>query len=594
MKRTLFFTKQIFKKSPVLLLVNVLLILTTNLIEVASIFSLVVVMDQFLNPNLKGASQITQRILIWLKAFGLPVSLGWLLAIFLLFNVIRIIFQIFAQATILKTRYAINRDIMIGTFDEFFKARWYFFSSSKQGTLLNTFTREIDIIGSAFAAMARYFSSVLHIILFLLVPFLLSWQVTSITLTIALLLTSPFLLLGRMNYRFGKLSTTTANEISRVIHESLISAKIILGFGKQDESVQALSRAYDTHCQATLKSQVLNYSIPLVYYPVGLLVLIIGFFISKQFVMPISETVILFYSLSRIMPLIGSLAEEKSRLDNFFPSYEQVMNLKKRAKELREPTGDRKFSGFYKEILIENLSFAYPNHKPVLHNINMQISKGRMTAIVGESGGGKSTLLDMVVRFHDPASGRIIFDGIDLRDFEISSYRHSIGYVPQDSILFNLTIRDNLLWANKNASDGDIKGACRQANAEEFIEKLPEGYNTLVGDRGVRLSGGQVQRVALARAILRKPELLILDEATSALDTYSERLIQKSIESITGQMTVIVVAHRLSTIINANYIYVLKEGKIIEEGSFLKLMQEETKFRRMAELQQLAQTGLTP
>lgn len=578
---------QIYKKSPLLLFLNTILILATNLIEAASIFSLIVVMDQFLNPTLKDSSQITQRVLTWLKAFGVPTSLGWLLAIFLLFNVIRVIFQIFAQKTIIKTRYAITRDIMIGTFQDFFKARWYFFSSGKQGTLLNTFTREIDATGNAFASVARYFSSLLHTVLFLILPFLLSWQVTTITMGIAILLTLPFLLIGRLSYRFGKLSTTTANEISRIIHESLISAKIILGFGKQSKSVKALEQAYDTHCQATIKSQVLNYSIPVIYYPVGLLVLIIGFFISKKFLLPLSETVILFYSLSRIIPLIGTLTEEKSRLDNFFPSYEQIMNLRNRAKELKELTGDKEFIGFNKETIIENLSFAYPDHKPVLHNIDMVIPKGKMIAIVGESGGGKSTLLDMIMRFHDPTSGRITFDGIDLRDFEINSYRHCIGYVPQDSILFNISIRDNLFWADENVTEEDIKNACVQANAEEFIKKLPQGYNTVVGDRGVRLSGGQIQRIALARAILRKRQLLILDEATSALDTYSERMIQSAIEKIAKETTVIVIAHRLSTIVNADYIYVLKNGSVIEEGIYSGLISKNGRFKNMVQLQSL-------
>jgi len=582
---------QMYKNSPLLFVVNTLLLLITNLIEAASIFSLIVVMDQFLNPTLKGSSQITQRVLTWLKALGLPTSLGWLLVIFLLFNVVRVIFQIFAQRTIIKTQYSIIRGIMVGTFGDFFKARWYFFSSGKQGTLLNTFTREIGLTGTAFASMTRYFSSLLHVALFLILPFFLSWKITTITMGIAILLTIPFLLIGKLNYRFGQISTSTANETNRIIHESLTSAKIILGFGKQSKSVKALDQSFDAHCRAAIKSQVLNYSIPVAYYPIGLAVLIISFFISKKFLMPLSETVILFYSLSRIIPLIGALTEEKSRLDNYFPSYEQIMKLRDRAKELKELTGEKEFAVFNKEIIVENLTFAYPENKPVLHNINMLIPKGKMIAIVGESGGGKSTLLDMIMRFHDPTSGRITFDGIDLRDFEINSYRHCIGYVPQDSILFNMSIRDNLLWADENASEEDIKNACVQANAAEFINKLPQGYNTVVGERGVRLSGGQIQRIALARAILRKRQLLILDEATSALDTYSERLIQSAIEKIAKETTVIVIAHRLSTIVNADYIYVLKDGSIIEEGIYPDLISKNGRFKDMVQLQSLEQSS---
>ncbi|MHA1372257.1 MAG: ATP-binding cassette domain-containing protein, partial [Promethearchaeota archaeon] len=167
------------------------------------------------------------------------------------------------------------------------------------------------------------------------------------------------------------------------------------------------------------------------------------------------------------------------------------------------------------------------------------------------------------------------------------TYRQKIGYVPQDSMLFNMSIRENLLWACEDASQEEIKEACRLANAEEFIDKLKRGIDTIVGDRGVRLSGGQVQRIALARAVLRQPEILILDEATSSLDTRSERLIQEALERISGDITVIVVAHRLSTIVNADYIYVLENGEIVEEGVYNKLIEKNGVFHQMAVMQKL-------
>jgi ABC-type multidrug transport system fused ATPase/permease subunit len=277
----------------------------------------------------------------------------------------------------------------------------------------------------------------------------------------------------------------------------------------------------------------------------------------------------------------------KNSLDNFLPSYEHVTALRERAKELKQESGVKEFTGFNRELRIEGLTFAYPGHKPVLVNINARVSKGRMVAFVGESGVGKSTIIDTVMGFNQPSAGHILFDDIPLFNFDIFSYRHKIGYVPQESVLFNLSIRDNLIWAREDAGDEDIIEACRQANCDEFIRRLPEGYDTVVGDRGVRLSGGQIQRVALARAILRKPQLLILDEATSSLDTNSERLIQQAIENIAKETTVIVIAHRLSTIVNADYIYVLKEGRIVEEGTYAKLINMNGQFSRMVELQAL-------
>jgi len=589
--RILKFIRYIFKKFPMLLAANTLLLVATSLIDALSLFSLVVVADLLLNPGLEQASPVTKNIVVIAKNIGLPVTLGWLLGVFLFFNVLRVVFQIFARNSILRTKYAVLRDMILGTFKDFFSARWYFFSSGKQGVLLNTFIREINVVGDAFGAIARYFAGILQIALYLTVPLYLSWRLTSISLAIALLFALPFFLLGKVVYRLGKVNTTTANQIGTVIQEGLSLAKLILGFANQKKTEANLACAFDNHRQAAVKSQTLTYALPLMYYPFGLLVLIIGFILARKMNLPLSDTAVLFYSLARIIPCIGSLTEEKAYLDNFFPSYEQVQNLRNTARELKQASGAREFKGFNKEIAVCGLCFGYHEHPLVLADINMRVPKGRMVALVGESGSGKSTLIDMLMGFHQPQSGGISFDGIPLGEFDINSYRRRIGYVPQDSVLFNLTIMDNLRWADISISDEAIIQACRQANADEFISKLPEGYHTLVGDRGVRLSGGQVQRIALARAILRRPELLILDEATSALDTYSERLIQQAIEAIAKETTVVIIAHRLSTVINANYIYVLKSGRVVEEGGYAELIAKNSHFNEMVRLQNLGTAG---
>lgn len=584
--KAIIFMRVIFKKFAFLLCANIILLFLASLIDAVSVFSLVAVVDLFINPGQEAASLITRQITAMLGQIGLPVTLGSILVIFVSLNLLRAGFQVFAQNSILRTKYAVLRDIMLGTFEDFFNARWNFFSSARQGILLNTFIREINFIGDAFGAMARYFAVILQVALYLVVPFYLSWQVTTVSLITAFIFAIPFFLLGRVSYRLGKLNTSTANQIGSVIQENLSLAKLVLGFAGQRKSVDSLAGAFDSHRNVTVKSQTLSYAIPLLYYPLGLSVLIIGLFSARRLMLPLSETVVLFYALAKIIPCIGTITEQKAYLDNFFPSYEQVVNLRERAKELKQPTGSRIFTGF-NQIRIEGLSFAYPDQGPVFNNLDMKIEKGKMVAIVGESGIGKSTLIDMLMGFNEPSSGRISFDGVPLAEFDINSYRRHIGYVPQDSVLFNATVRDNLLWANENASEKEIVEACRQANALEFIESLPKGYDTFVGDRGVRLSGGQIQRIALARAILRKPQLLILDEATSALDTYSERLIQQAIEGIVRETTVIVVAHRLSTIINADYIYLIKDWGIAEEGTYAQLMQKNSHFTKLARLQAL-------
>ena len=215
--------------------------------------------------------------------------------------------------------------------------------------------------------------------------------------------------------------------------------------------------------------------------------------------------------------------------------------------------------------------------------ISFNIFQGEVLGIVGESGSGKSTITDLVLGLQIPEKGDVLLDGLALSQWKQNSFRKRVGYVPQDPFLFNTSIRENLLWSYDQATEQELWKACRLANAEAFIKELPQGIDTMVGDRGVRLSGGQRQRIALARALLRKPELLILDEATSALDTESERLIQQAIDSLAGHMTILIIAHRLSTIIKADIIYVLKEGMVVEQGSYDQLLETNGRFTHMAQ-----------
>jgi ATP-binding cassette subfamily B protein len=581
------FIKYILRRFPFLFISNIVLLLAAGLIEAVSVFSLVVVVDLFINPALQNVSPVTTRIITLIESLGFTATFGWLLTFFLVFNVIKVIFQVFSQYFMFKAKYVILRDMMLGTFEDFFNAKWYFFSSNSQGKLINTFIREISVFGDAFASMARYFSSMLQIGCYLIVPFYLSWQITSISLGVAFIFSIPFFLIGKVSYRLGKINIDSTNKLGSVIQESLTLAKVILGFGNQHKSIDSLGNTFDIHAKTSVKFQTISAAIPLVYLPFGLIVVIIGLFTAKKMSLPLSELVVVFYSLFKVIPFIGSLIQHKNTLNNSLPSYEQLVHLRQSAQELRQSAGAKDFVDFHREIVMERVSFAYPGHDPVLTDVNVCVPKGKMIAIVGASGAGKSTLIDIFIGFNEPISGKITFDGIELKEFNINSYHQHIGYVPQDSILFNMSIKDNLRWAKDNATYEEIRQACLQANAEEFIERFPEKYETVVGDRGVRLSGGQIQRIALARAILRKPRLLILDEATSSLDTRSERLIQQAIANIAKETTIIIIAHRLSTIRNADYIYVFRNGRIIEEGTYLELIKLDGNFSRMVGLQAL-------
>ncbi|MBI2016913.1 MAG: ABC transporter ATP-binding protein [Candidatus Rokubacteria bacterium] len=587
--RVLGFIAELFRKFPLLLLANTFFLVVEGLLGIASLVTLAPIIDFFVAGEGGAGSPITARVTSALAALGLPATLVTLLAVFLAFQFLKNGFSIFAKHYVLRTKYAVLRELILGTFEDFFRARWLFFSSARQGTLLNTFIHEITVVGNAFGAVALFFASLLQLAFYLAVPFYVSWPVTAVSMTAALLFAVPFLLLGRVSYRLGRLNTSTGNEFSAIIQEGLSLAKVTLGFGNQHKTVADLGRAFDAHRRVTLKSQTLLVATPLMYEPLAMLVLVIAVISARAFAVPLSEMAVILWALRNSVPLLGVVATQRNSLATFFPSYEQLRELRRQARALRQTSGARPFDGLRDQIALENVSFAYPGQEPALSRVTVRIPKGRMVAFVGESGAGKSSLVDLIMGFHEPTSGTVTIDGVPLHEIDIDGYRHSIGYVPQESVLFNTTIRDNLRWAKDTATDAEIREACRRANAEEFIDRFPDGYDTVVGDRGVRLSGGQCQR--MARAILRKPELLILDEATSSLDTHSERLIQQAIEAIARETTVVVIAHRLSTIVNADYVYVLQGGVVVEEGTYQALMRQAGYFSRMTQMQTLEAAG---
>ena len=253
--------------------------------------------------------------------------------------------------------------------------------------------------------------------------------------------------------------------------------------------------------------------------------------------------------------------------------------------EVMDQPGARSLTAFERELRFEAVSFEYAPGSPVLRGIDFVVRPGEVVALVGPSGAGKSTLADLVPRFYDPTHGRVTLDGVDIRELKLQDVRALLGIVTQETILFHDTVRANIAYGMDAATQDDIESAARAANAHEFIALLPQGYDTVLGERGTRLSGGQRQRIAIARALLRNPPILILDEATSALDTESERLVQQAVEELMAHRTVLVIAHRLSTIRRATQILVLDGGEIVERGTHDELLAHGGTYRRLYDMQ---------
>lgn len=264
----------------------------------------------------------------------------------------------------------------------------------------------------------------------------------------------------------------------------------------------------------------------------------------------------------------------------------RVFELLDQETDIQNPASPRFLKKMEKGLSFNNVTFTYPGAKtPAVQEINLEIPKGETVALVGASGAGKSTLVDLVPRLIDPQEGQIFIDGIDIRELDLSNLRKRIGIVAQQVFLFNGTIRENICYGNQSVTEEQLHSACEQAFAMEFILSFEEGFDTVVGERGVMLSGGQRQRIAIARALLLNPEILILDEATSALDTESERLVQQALESLYKNRTVIIIAHRLSTVQIANTIFAMEDGRIVESGTHAELIQLDGKYKKLYDIQ---------
>ncbi|WP_009632475.1 heterocyst formation ABC transporter subunit HepA [Synechocystis sp. PCC 7509] len=451
-----------------------------------------------------------------------------------------------------------------------------YFSTSHSGELINTITGEIFKLQQAFGLSAFIFTKGLALAVYGIIIFQLSWQLSIIAIALFTLLGVGLSALNK-RVREASFAVSKANGkfATRAI-ELINGIRTVQASGTQEFERQRYYRASNNVVQSSIKASLgLAIVRPLAEGAattvlVSMIILALTVFVANG-TLEVASLLTFLFTLFRLVPSIHEINGSRAALSSFGGSITNVMDLLKTEDKKYLINGTQQFLGLRQAIEFRSVDFGYDSSSLVLNNITLTIKKGQTTALVGSSGAGKTTLADLIPRFYDPLQGQVSYDGVDLREFDINTVRQQMAVVSQDTFIFNSSVFDNISYG-MNATQAEVEQAAQLANALEFILEMPEGFDTVLGDRGVRLSGGQRQRIAIARALLRNPEILILDEATSALDSVSERLIQESLEKLSVGRTVIAIAHRLSTIAKADKVVVLEQGKIVEQGAYQELL----------------------
>ena len=483
-------------------------------------------------------------------------------------------------------------DIRNQLFNHLQKLPISFFNKSKSGELSSIIMNDVSNMRIAFTqSIQSLINEPINIIVLLIMLFIINNK-----LTLLVLLTVPvsaYIIskLGQSIRRRAKRSSLSIAGLMNILQETLSGIRIVKAFVMEKMELQKFLKENKKYFNLTFKQEnVKNLMTPindLIGVSLGVLLLWIG---GREVLVygtlsPDGFVRFIVYLFAMLQPA-RKLGNVNAQIQSGLASAERVFSItdvKSNIIEKSNPKGIRKFK---KELEFKNVDFKYEKSNVYsLENVSLTISKGMVVAIVGGSGSGKTTMIDLIPRFFDVTDGSIMIDGEDIRSFAINDLRNMMGIVSQETILFNDTIANNINYGNLDFNLEKIKSASDAANALEFIENLPEGFNTIVGEKGTRLSGGQRQRISIARAILKNPEILILDEATSALDSESEKKVQSAIDTLIKNRTVIVIAHRLSTITQSNNIIVLDNGKIVESGSHEQLLTLKGKYKSLYNIQ---------
>jgi subfamily B ATP-binding cassette protein MsbA len=470
------------------------------------------------------------------------------------------------------------RDMRNSLYHKFQALSLDYFTKKRSGELISHVTNDVRMVENAVSyGLTDLIYQTLQIVLFSFLVFFIHWRLALVSLILLPLVSIPIIKMGRVLRRLSKSSQEKMADINTQLYETVAGVRIIKGFSLEDYKIKEFECQNKDFYKISMKSIKRTLILAPLTEFMGTLCGVGVFFLAGREVIGGKLS---FGVFGLFLGALLSLIRPFKKLSQVNSINQQALAASIRIYEVldQRPTLTEKpyavtLPIIKEKINFEDIRFSYDKQE-ILKGINLEAKKGEVVAIVGPSGVGKTTLIDLISRFYDPQSGRILIDGIDIRDVKIKSLRDQIALVTQETILFNDTVKANIGYGRLDAQDAEIIEAAKKAYAHNFIMNLPGGYYTIIGDRGIRLSGGERQRIAIARAILKNSSILILDEATSQLDSESEQLLQKALDELIQGRTVFVIAHRLSTIKNADKIIVLDGGRIVQEGIHRELLEK--------------------
>ena len=558
------FKKIIFENKKKFLIL-VFLLFIEILVLTSAVVSSIPLVDFIIDPNLKNPNKFTLFILKFIKFLNLKPSLILFLTFFVLSNIVKSALSIAVYNEIIKIKNFIEIKYTKNFSKIFLESGIKFFEDKDSGLLLNTSTKIIQNISEGFSQVAHQFSFIFRLCIYMIIPILLDWKIFLTIFFLVLIFSFPFRYFNTYGNRWANSALKSNSKFLHSLSETFDAIKIVFGYNLQNFSLSRIIEPLKEYLsfqkkKITTEFFILNSIQPLMLVCVSF---IFVFFYSDS--NDLSKFAGIFWSLISAFPILSQLVKGDFSLASLKPSLEQYDRLCKEGISLSDTNflkNKKTKKNLIKSIEFKNVYFSHSSENLILENCNFQIDKNEFVLLIGKSGVGKSTLIDLLMGFHKPNKGEIFIDNENLDNLNIFSFRNLIGYVPQDPFLFNTTVENNLLLSNSKASFDDIINIIKVTNCEEFINKFKDGLNTVVGDKGSNMSGGQRQRLALARALIKKPEILIMDEPTNSLDTHSSDLIYSTIKTLKQKMTIVLISHQSLKRDNFDKVFLIDDKKI--------------------------------